>query len=241
MFPPGICLTPATLAAAVALVEMGIALEMYNALKDKLYDCAERAMGLAETIFEKRKALLNQLGDLYDKLCGVPERKRCDTAAACAMEYSVMAQGAELLEQSLNSLDCYQVGAGREIIRSAMGIMAESAVAAKVDACLIEDSLDDARQILSASAIVSAPTQGNEYYGVANAYAQVGAQLAGQLAAQAQAFNASATVFGFGVGEIFNQRREARSTGTRATAPISPILNPGRVPTSGQPGFFDYP
>lgn len=242
--PPGICLTPATIAAAVSLVEMGIRLSMYKDLRDMMYQCAIDAMETAEELFEKRKSLLDAQAVLYEKLCDIPDADLCVDATMCAREYTKMNQFASAIEKFIPTLDCYQIGAGREFIRAALVEGAKAAVATKVDGCIIEDKLQDARTVLQAGAAVSSPSAGNEYYSLANSYQQVGVNLTAQLNAQAAGFNAASQVFGFAVGQMFeNYESQNRPDPTPATAPVSPALNPGRPYYERPPdpdGFFGY-
>lgn len=207
-------LTPAVIIAAISLWQATTQLSMYKKLRDRMYECSRRAMDLAREIFDKKKELLDRQSEIYAKLCDIEDQPDCQEQTQCALEFSAMNQAAEAMQTALNQLTCYDTGAGREIVRTGLMLMAEGAINAKVDGCIIEDRLHDARRVLQYTAITTAPSQDNAYAALGAAYGAYGDQLQRQMLAQASGFNASASAFGFSVGRIFRHYRESNTVQT---------------------------
>lgn len=205
--PPGWDPTPSSLSAIIQFLGAFAQLEMYKDMKERVKACAQEAEELACEIADKKCELMDLQPTLYEKLESVPDVPDCETDTMCAMEYNALMQTANLIEESLQNLDCYDVGVGREMVRAGLTVGAEAAMNAKVDGCKWEDGIQDARYMLQQNAIITSPMQGDGYAGLAHVYSTQGNNYMSRMAAHANAFEQSLAAFSFSMMSVFRNRR----------------------------------
>lgn len=233
--PAGWDPTPSSLGAALQLMGATANLLMFIDVRDRMKACADRAMEIGCEIDDKKCDLQDLQGELYAKLCDVPDVPDAYAMAANTMESGVSQEVGNTIDSLLQGMDCYDVGYGREAIRSTLAVGVQQAVMAQVDACNWNSILIEGRQIMQLNAVVGSPMTGDGYSSLGSVYRQVGTTLAAQSQGYAQAFNNNLSAFTFSVQMIRDARRRSRDADTRHSEPITtyPIID--RAPLAGFP------